>query len=218
MAVIIGLDNRGTPLARAYENVIANGSNLRSSALSMLSRYDQNDDGLLTPDELTVSTSTFRALDSSSDGAVDLTELRRMYSNESRLTTQGRMIQQIFAHRDVDGDGFLSREEFAGTALGYDRIDANRDGGVTPAEVRRQLKKFLDADEERGPSLSGGGGNVQAGTLATPARATEKVAYLRGAFEASELGHSVQRRIVGAAEKGGPDVPPGLDRLEKPRA
>jgi len=78
--------------------------------------------------------------------------------------------------------------------------------GVSGDVISAKFNEYRDVD----PSLIGNGWFLLEGE--------DGARYLRGAFEASELGHSMQRRIVGEAEKGGVGGPNGFDPLEKPRA
>jgi len=47
--------------------------------------------------------------------------------------------EQAFAMYDRNGDGVIARAEFPGDAALFDRLDLNRDGAVTRAEVERAL-------------------------------------------------------------------------------
>lgn len=58
---------------------------------------------------------------------------------------------QRMAGRDRNGDGRISREEFPGPEAMFERLDANRDGMLTEAEMRRQREL------PRGPLRPGGG-------------------------------------------------------------
>jgi transaldolase len=43
--------------------------------------------------------------------------------------------EDIFRTYDLDGDGFITREEWAGTDAVFDALDENKDGKITPEEM-----------------------------------------------------------------------------------
>ena len=43
--------------------------------------------------------------------------------------------QDVFRVYDLDGDGFITREEWAGTDAVFDALDVNHDGKISPAEM-----------------------------------------------------------------------------------
>jgi transaldolase len=47
--------------------------------------------------------------------------------------------EDIFHAYDLDGDGFITREEWAGTDVVFDALDINRDGKITPEEMAAGL-------------------------------------------------------------------------------
>ncbi|MDJ0731707.1 MAG: transaldolase [Crocosphaera sp.] len=54
-------------------------------------------------------------------------------------TTVNSAAADIFRVYDLDGDGFITREEWAGTDLVFDAIDINHDGKITPEEMAAGL-------------------------------------------------------------------------------
>lgn len=58
-----------------------------------------------------------------------------------RMAMRGHMMKIMFAIADADGDGSLSFEEV--TAIHkriFDRVDANKDGKVSPEEIREFMR------------------------------------------------------------------------------
>ena len=45
----------------------------------------------------------------------------------------------IFLVYDLDGDGFITREEWAGSDAVFDALDVNQDGRITPQEMAAGL-------------------------------------------------------------------------------
>ena len=95
---------------------------------------DKNGDGKISRDEFTGREAVFNWLDANSDGFITREELRVL--GASRGGKQGFMAPQLRA-MDKDGDGKISRNEFTGPELMFDRIDADKDGFLIPAETRR---------------------------------------------------------------------------------
>ncbi|AFZ54559.1 transaldolase [Cyanobacterium aponinum UTEX 3222] len=49
--------------------------------------------------------------------------------------TLAHAVDDIFHVYDLDGDGFITREEWAGADVVFDALDANHDGKITPEEM-----------------------------------------------------------------------------------
>ena len=47
--------------------------------------------------------------------------------------------EDIFKIYDLDGDGFITREEWAGTDAVFDALDVNHDGKISPEEMAAGL-------------------------------------------------------------------------------
>jgi transaldolase len=66
--------------------------------------------------------------------------LRRLESDE-KMT---HAAEDIFYVYDLDGDGFITREEWMGTDAVFDALDANKDGKITPAEMSAGLGAVME--------------------------------------------------------------------------
>jgi len=51
--------------------------------------------------------------------------------------------EDVFKAYDLDGDGFITREEWMGTDAVFDALDINRDGKITPEEIGAGLGGLL---------------------------------------------------------------------------
>ncbi|BAQ62401.1 transaldolase [Geminocystis sp. NIES-3708] len=57
--------------------------------------------------------------------------------------TLAHAVGDIFQVYDLDGDGFITREEWAGADAVFDALDINHDGRITPAEMASGLGAIL---------------------------------------------------------------------------
>lgn len=66
--------------------------------------------------------------------------LRRIESGE----TISHAADHIFHVYDLDGDGFITREEWLGTDAVFDALDINKDGKITPEEMEAGLGAVVE--------------------------------------------------------------------------
>jgi transaldolase len=61
-------------------------------------------------------------------------------------------IDEIFHIYDLDGDGFITREEWAGADVVFDALDTNHDGKITPEEMASGLGVVVYLAKAKVPS------------------------------------------------------------------
>jgi transaldolase len=54
---------------------------------------------------------------------------------ERMMTTAASATRDLFRVFDLDGDGFITREEWGGTDAVFDALDIDGDGRITPEEM-----------------------------------------------------------------------------------
>ncbi|MEM9540138.1 MAG: transaldolase family protein [Cyanobacteria bacterium P01_E01_bin.42] len=77
-----------------------------------------------------------------------LAEKLALSEGETKVKNAAREIFQVY---DLDGDGFITREEWAGTDAVFDALDINGDGRISPEEMAIGLgAAFRLTEEEMG--------------------------------------------------------------------
>ena len=110
--------------------------------MARLKAADANGDGMISRDEASKSLPMiarhFDEIDTNHDGQVTSEELQAFHQKMS--AQRGQRAAERFKKLDTDGDGRISRAEAqAGAprlAAHFDEIDANKDGFITPEEMK----------------------------------------------------------------------------------
>jgi hypothetical protein len=107
----------------------------RRAMLERLKAADTNADGLISRTEAAAMprlAERFDAIDANRDGQVSFEELRA-----ARAAAHGERGKAFMKRIDTDGDGKVSRNEaLAAAAARFDAADANKDGFLTPEEMK----------------------------------------------------------------------------------
>jgi len=124
---------------------------------------DDNDDGKISPDEhFAAASRMFDKMDTNTDGKVTAAE---MTAAHPRVTGKKAQKADLTAAEkikllDVDGDGVLTSDEHAAGARSmFDKMDADKDGHLTKAELKTGHDKFLHKSSTPASSKSGGTGD-----------------------------------------------------------
>ena len=91
---------------------------------------DKNGDGKISKEEFPGNPAGFERLDADKDGFITLEEIAWINGGAGGGTAGER-----FKTLDKNGDGKISKEEFPGRPAGFERLDADKDGFLTPAEL-----------------------------------------------------------------------------------
>jgi Ca2+-binding EF-hand superfamily protein len=124
---------------------------MRSPAFQAL---DTDRDGVISAAELANAAASLKALDKNGDGKLTEDEVRPQMGGRGRGGRGGRggepgettapsaeeMVQTLMAF-DKNGDGKLTRDEVPERMQGlFDRADADKDGALTPDEIRKSAQ------------------------------------------------------------------------------
>jgi Ca2+-binding EF-hand superfamily protein len=94
---------------------------------------DKNKDGKISKSEWTLPPQLFDRIDENHDGFIDQDEWNRFRSRAGGGA--GRMTDLLMKLLDTNGDGKITREEFAGILKLFDALDENHDGVLTKEEM-----------------------------------------------------------------------------------
>jgi Ca2+-binding EF-hand superfamily protein len=95
----------------------------------LIQRFDQDADGLVSPDEFPGDPDQFQFLDKNGDGYLEAAEAPGRSSHNQRHP------QALLARFDANEDGLLSEDEFPGPEDHFNRLDTDADGFLSQAEL-----------------------------------------------------------------------------------
>lgn len=112
----------------------------------MLAKMDTNGDGRISLDEyLTAATTSFKRIDTQSQGSVDATQLAKSPAATERILHRAKALVN---HLDKAGNGYVTPDEFRVAATKrFARLDQNGDGRLTRGELGKRFDK-LDANHD----------------------------------------------------------------------
>jgi len=125
------------------------GAGQRGGPGMIFERFDINEDGQITRDEIVeAAAARFAETDANGDGMLSLEEMTAA-AEERRAERVARGAERMLERADSDGDGMLSLEEATAAREGgrfermFDRIDADGDGVITQAEADEMRGRFM---------------------------------------------------------------------------
>lgn len=118
----------------------------------MLERFDTNEDGKLTQEELDDARKALLAKhDGDKDGKLSLAEFEKLW-----LEFMHRRMVRGFQRIDTDGDASITVEEFLKPySKMVERFDRNEDGALDEQDRRHWRHHRPDDDGEKGPKKEG---------------------------------------------------------------
>jgi hypothetical protein len=113
-------------------------------AALMFARLDADGDGRVTQAEVAArKTRQFDRADRNGDGVLDQAEIEAVRARISRLAQAAdAIVAERTGRLDADGDGTISRQEFAGPSPLIALLDIDGDDAVSEAEFERGRAAF----------------------------------------------------------------------------
>ena len=145
-------EDRDMPVSPREADQAISAEGTGAGARNPFARMDTNNDGKLTRAEFKGSDWLFERIDADGDGVITREEAAKFRA--SRGAGPGGVVQGFMAPQlramDEDGDGKISRNEFTGPEPMFDRLDADKDGFIIPAEARRFFRQILMQNSPEG--------------------------------------------------------------------
>jgi Ca2+-binding EF-hand superfamily protein len=133
---------------------------LKLDADGFLKKFDKNQDGFVTKDELPeYLAKTFERFDRNGDGKLDRTEIAALLQTLRLMLAPPpeveAVVEKLLALYDTDKDGKVSKAEAGGAlANNFAALDLNQDGFLDRGELRLAAASFLQ--KKKGPGFGKG--------------------------------------------------------------
>lgn len=125
----------------AQEAISAEQAQVKADVKTSFHKFDHDKDGKITRAEYGGTPAAFDRYDANYDGVITPAELEDAMTRPK--TREDRLHKQ-----DADGDGAISRKEFAGDDEAFSRLDRNHDGKLTDEDNQRPARKDPGAAAE----------------------------------------------------------------------
>lgn len=126
-------DGDGKLAREEYRDMLVRARDSGSSGMATrFAALDKDGDGKISRQEFQGAPPMFDRLDADKDSFLSKTELA---SARPGMGTPAQFVQRLKT-MDKNGDGKITREEFTGFGPNFERVDANKNGVIEPAEIR----------------------------------------------------------------------------------
>ena len=135
--------------------LLATAASAQTAADLAFQKYDADQDGKVTPAELT-QTSIFKRYDLNGDGHITLEETRSVMDGSetsSSMPTDLNQGRKLWQRLDQNKDGKLTRDEVPQSTV-FARFDLNNDGVITQEEGKQVVQNALKPSDAGTPARS----------------------------------------------------------------
>lgn len=122
------------------------GINYQKMMQTMLQSKDENEDGSLSIDEMSIPKEAFAKIDKDQDGLAGPEELKAFFP----MAEFDRIAANIIAEKDVNGDGVLSKDEVKMSNELFGKMDQNADGKLDKNEIADFASKASQQGQKTG--------------------------------------------------------------------
>lgn len=133
----------GAPAAGANLGVFS------GDPMAQFKAMDKDGDGKVTRTEFPGRPAMFERVDANKDGVLEASEVKALAGAAKKAApapaAAAGMPGGRFKAMDKDGDGKLSKDEYQGPPAFFGRLDADKDGSLTPAEMAEAPRVMAEA-------------------------------------------------------------------------